>query len=217
MKIRVRFTKEPCVRFLGHLDIMRAFQKCMNRAKIKMVYSEGFNPHQKMSFALPLGLGLTSSAEYMDAEIADGQNCDEIKAALNNVSGPGFEILSVKQLEENAKKSMAAVKFASFEYYFDGVIFTEDNVSKFLAKPEIIALKKTKKGESEVDIKPQIIKLEACDDRLKMTLTAGSENNLKPETLVRAMFEMFYPDKQPEYIQRKLRSQGPPVLIRIFS
>ena len=203
MKIRVRFTKEPCVKYLGHLDIMRAFQKCMNRAQIKMVYSEGFNPHQKMSFALPLGLGLTSSAEYMDAEIADGQKCEDIINALNKVSGPGFEILSVKELEEGAKKAMASVKFASFEYYYDDVSFTAEQLEKFMMHDEIIAMKKTKKKESQTDIKPQIIKLCTKEDCLEMTLTAGSENNLKPETLIRALLAEFSPDVKPEYLKIK--------------
>ncbi len=176
-----------------------------------MVYSDGFNPHQKMSFALPLGLGLTSSAEYMDAEIADGQNCEEIKNALNKVSGPGFVILSVKALEEGAKKAMASVQYASFEYYYDDVFFTEYQIEKFMLHDEIIATKKTKKNETQTNIRPQIIKLCPDKDFLEMTLKAGSENNLKPEILIRALFEEFHPDLQPEILHIKrteLYAQG---------
>ena len=148
MKVRIRFTKNECIKYLGHLDIMRAFQKCMNRAGIKMVYSEGFNPHQKISFALPLGVGITSEAEYMDAEIADGQSTDEILRKLQDVSGPGFDVLSVRQLKEGAMKSMTAVRYADFDVFVYDHVFTKDEVDLFLAREEIVTLKKTKKGEN---------------------------------------------------------------------
>ena len=64
-------------------------------------------------------------------------------------------------------------------------------------------MKKTKKKESQTDIKPQIIKLCTKKDCLEMTLTAGSENNLKPETLIRALLAEFYPDVKPEYLKIK--------------
>ena len=104
MKVRIKFTKEVSVKYLGHLDIMRFFQRCCNRAGVKMVYSEGFNPQQKMSFAMPLGLGIESRGEYLDCEIADGQDLEDVKERMNRVSGDGFHIISVRELKENATK-----------------------------------------------------------------------------------------------------------------
>ena len=69
MIIRVKFGKEGALRFIGHLDVLRTFQKIFRRADIPMAYSQGFSPHPIMSFALPLGLGLSSEGEYLDAEI----------------------------------------------------------------------------------------------------------------------------------------------------
>ena len=69
MIIRVIFGKEGALRFIGHLDVLRTFQKIFRRAGIPMAYSQGFSPHPLMSFALPLGLGLSSEGEYLDAEI----------------------------------------------------------------------------------------------------------------------------------------------------
>ena len=60
IKIRIKFRKYGVMRFIGHLDIMRYFQKAMRRAEIDICYSEGFSPHQIMSFAAPLGVGITS-------------------------------------------------------------------------------------------------------------------------------------------------------------
>ena len=69
LKIRIKFAKTGSMKFIGHLDVMRYFQKAMRRAEVDIAYSEGFSPHQKMSFAQPLGVGLTSSGEYFDIEV----------------------------------------------------------------------------------------------------------------------------------------------------
>ena len=69
MKIRIKFTKTGHLRFIGHLDVMRYFQKLMRRANVDIRYSEGFSPHQIMSFAQPLGVGDTSEGEYVDIEV----------------------------------------------------------------------------------------------------------------------------------------------------
>ena len=66
MKIRIKFTKTGNMRFIGHLDILRYFQKLLRRAEVDVKYSEGFSPHPVMSFAQPLGLGDTSEGEYLD-------------------------------------------------------------------------------------------------------------------------------------------------------
>ena len=65
MKARIKFSKTGSMRFIGHLDVMRYFQKAMRRAGINVSYSKGFSPHQLMSFTSPLGTGLSSSAEYL--------------------------------------------------------------------------------------------------------------------------------------------------------
>ena len=69
MKIRVRFSKQGQMKFIGHLDMVRYFQKVMRRGEIDVAYSEGFSPHQKMSFAAPLSVGVLSKGEYFDMEV----------------------------------------------------------------------------------------------------------------------------------------------------
>ena len=83
MKVRVRFAKYGSMKFIGHLDIMRFFQKAIRRAGIDIRYSEGFSPHQIMSFAAPLGVGMESLGEYMDIELVSASDPQEIKEALN--------------------------------------------------------------------------------------------------------------------------------------
>ena len=70
MKIRIKFSKTGTMKFIGHLDTMRFFQKVMRLSGIDICYSEGYRPHQIMSFASPLGVGVESLGEYLDIEVA---------------------------------------------------------------------------------------------------------------------------------------------------
>lgn len=203
MKVRIKFTKEASVKYLGHLDIMRFFQRCFNRAGVRMIYSEGFNPHQKMSFALPLGLGIESRGEYLDCEIADGQNLSDVMEQMNQVSGDGFRILCIHELKESAQKAMAAVRYASYMIRFD------PSVSKDLIKTAVEGLKeadtcfvvkKTKKKEQEVDIRPKIHEIKFEDNVLFLLLTAGGENNVKAETVIKVLFDRIGIDYHREKI-----------------
>ncbi len=187
MKIRIKFTKEEPVKYIGHLDIMRFFQRCFNRAGVRMNYSEGFNPHQKMSFAMPLGLGITSVGEYVDCEIADGQNLKEIVENMNRVAGDGFKILDIKKIKTNGSKAMAAVKYAGYEIIFKENVISADGlksaIESILGKESIEILKKTKSQKKMVDVRKQIIRLSCADLCADMILTAGNDNNLKAETV----------------------------------
>ena len=206
LKIRIKFTKEEPVKFLGHLDIMRFFQRCFNRAGVRMIYSEGFNPHQKLSFAMPLGLGITSSGEYLDCYIEDGQDLNEVKDHLNAVSGDGFRIISVKELSDTAEKAMAAVTFASYEVNVCSGILPDElrsGVEAFLQKDIYIIHKKTKKKDQDVNIRPLVKELSADGCVLHMTLSAGSEDNVKAETVVIAIFDLMGIDYQREMITMK--------------
>ena len=84
MKVRVKFSKYGIMKFIGHLDVMRYFQKAIRRSGIDIAYSEGLSPHMIMSFAAPLGVGLTSDAEYMDIEIRTPISSAEAIRALND-------------------------------------------------------------------------------------------------------------------------------------
>ena len=115
MKIRIKFKKYGVMKFIGHLDIMRYFQKAMRRADIDIAYSEGFSPHQIMSFAAPLGVGLTSDGEYLDIEVKSSKSSKGSIVNLNNTMVDGIEILEYKRLPDTAKKSMSIVAAADYK------------------------------------------------------------------------------------------------------
>ena len=88
------------LKFIGHLDVMRYFQKAIRRAGIDIAYSTGFSPHQIMSFAAPLGVGLESNGEYMDIEVNSITSAKELTDALNAQMVDGIRVLEVRLLPD---------------------------------------------------------------------------------------------------------------------
>ncbi len=195
MKVRIKFSKHGPVKFIGHLDIMRYFQKAMRRADIDIKYSEGYSPHQIMSFAAPLGVGLTSNGEYMDIEVNSMTDCQTMMNQLNKVMAEGVLILECHRLDERAKNAMSLVAAADYTLTFragkqpDDVNDFYDGLSDFADQDHIFTVKKTKKGEKEVDIKSSIYKLSVNEQTIFMKVSAGSTDNLKPELLMEAYYQ----------------------------
>jgi len=196
MKIRIRFSKYGVLRFIGHLDVMRYFQKAMRRADINIQYSAGFSPHQIMSFASPLGVGLTSEGEYMDIEVGVSDSSEESMRRLNAVMAEGIDVLSYRLLPDSAHNAMSSVAGADYTVSFrEGMCPVSDDepwqrkLIEFYSQDQILITKKTKKSEREVDLKPHIHQLLiGRNDSVHLRLTAGSVENIKPEIVMEAFF-----------------------------
>lgn len=192
-KIRVRFTKHGAVRYIGHLDVMRYFQKCIRRAKVNVSYSAGYSPHQIMTFAAPLGVGLESEGEYMDLGIEDeNPDCSAIKDALNEASVEGIRIKSVKVLPEDAGNAMASVFASSYEitFYDDKKDSCPDTgkirelIDKMNSMDHCVYHKETKKTSRDIDLKEFIYELKVSDISetpvIYMTINSSSADSIKP-------------------------------------
>ena len=202
MKVRIRFSKYGAMKFIGHLDIMRYFQKAMRRADIDIAFTEGFSPHMIMSFALPLGVGVTSSGEYLDIEIVSPVPSREAVKRLNSVMVDGMEVLSFRQIEEGkGAKAMSLVAAADYTVSFregkEPPCGWQERLDAFLLQEKIPILKKTKKSEKETDIKPLICECHTEGEQVHMTLAAGSAANLKPELVMEAFAAYSGWDMQP--------------------
>lgn len=195
MKIRVKFEKTGALKYIGHLDVMRFFQKLNRRAMIPVAYSEGFSPHQILSFSPPLSLGAQSFGEYADMEVAEGITSQVAIDRLNAQTVDGIKILSFRKLPEKALNAMAAVTAARYICSLkEGIGYTGnicEDLSSLMDRDEIIVEKKTKKNEVTIDIKPLIYEfkiLDKTEGKAEFLLSAGSVNNLKPELIYNAIF-----------------------------
>ena len=111
MKIRIKFAKTGVMKFVGHLDVMRYFQKAIRRAELPIAYSEGFSPHMLLSFASPLGVGISSTGEYFDMVLAEDMKTDEIVKRLNATMVEGMEVISARHVPDGkASKAMSLVR-----------------------------------------------------------------------------------------------------------
>ena len=200
MKIRIKFRKYGVMKFIGHLDMMRYFQKAMRRAEIDIAYSEGFSPHQIMSFAAPLGVGITSDGEYLDIEVHSTRNSIESVKALNDTMVEGVEIVSYRMLPEHAKTAMSIVTAADYNVFYKdkgNCPFTLDELKGkvkafYEDAPEILVTKKTKKSEKVMDLKQLVydFKVEGTEEapEFYINLCTGSSDNLKPELVLESLF-----------------------------
>lgn len=193
MKVRVKFAKTGAMKFIGHLDIMRYFQKAIRRSNIDIAYSEGYSPHMIMSFAAPLGVGVTSDGEYFDMELKTADSSKEMEERMNDAMAEGMSIVSIRQIpEEKASNAMALVSAADYLVAFrEGKELPEgwkEGITDFLAQDQILCMKPTKKGEKkEVDIRPWIYQMEVRENSVFLQLSSGSVRNLKPEMVMEAL------------------------------
>lgn len=200
MKARIKFKKYGALRFIGHLDVMRFFQKAIRRAHIPIAYTGGYSPHMIMSFANPLGIGITSEGEYFDIELKESISSSEAVSRLNAVMVEGIEVLSFRQIAEEKKMTGMAI-VAAADYLLDPAAETlpdewKTQLDAFLAQPEIRIVKQTKRSEKEVDIKPLIYRMELQKEKIYMQLAAGSVENLKPGLVMEAFCRFLQTDPE---------------------
>jgi radical SAM-linked protein len=190
------------MKFIGHLDMMRYFQKAVRRAGIDIRYSEGYSPHQIMSFAAPLGVGITSDGEYFDIEVNSTASSREALAALNDTMVDGVEVTSYVKLPDDAKPAMSIVAAADYRLCYKEDFKSPCSVAEwqeilqreFVSRDHFLITKKTKKSEREVDLKPLVYRFFAEEDpcgkpQFFLQVSTGSVDNIKPELVLSSVCE----------------------------
>jgi len=178
------------MKFIGHLDIMRFFQKVMRRADVPIAFTGGYSPHMIMSFANPLGVGVTSDGEYFDIELTEEIDMKAAVERMNAVMVEGIDVVNMVPISEDKKRTgmsiVAAADYLSTLRHGEFPADWKEKAEGFMAQPEITILKKTKKSEKETNIKPMIYKFGIQEDAVFMQVATGSVENLKPEVVMQA-------------------------------
>jgi len=182
----ISFAKIGAARFIGHLDLQSLFQKAIKRAKLPIAYSEGFNPHQLLSFAAPLPLGMAGHMEILEVFLTQEVSREKIITSLQEQLPEGIKIVGLMEVPSIGKSAAAIIRKATYSIVFSEELNLEEIIQAVLNSKSIEVEKKSKKGISKADIRPDIhdIKVDSAHG-IQAILACGSERNLKPDVLAR--------------------------------
>ena len=199
-KYRAQIRKGAEIAVLSHLDYMNVFMRALVRSKLPAAWSEGFNPHLKVSFANALAVGVTSDCEYVDFELTRPVEAFEVAKKLNAQLPRGAEILRLKKLRGKSKPVMSLVDLSRYEVRlpFDEKLLdaAQLSVKIFNATPEIFFTRITPKKTRELELKKYLVepvKISLADDELiiKFATLITPEGSLKPSEVLKVLREQF--------------------------
>jgi radical SAM-linked protein len=201
--VRVFYAKTRRAKYVSHLDTMRTLTRALRRSGLPIWYTQGFNPHLYITFALPLSLGYEGLRESFDIRLTQELDMDSVAAAINAALPMGFEALeaAIPIMEP------AAICWADYTArLIYGGLWQERLCSDFkifCEQPLIEVVKKSKKGENIVDIKPhvRILSQEWQGDKLLLGLraAAGIHLNINPTLFLKAFYS--WSDIAPEGVR----------------
>ena len=207
--IRVKYKKEDEMIFISHLDLQRLLQRAFRRAKINLSYSEGFNPHPKMSYGNALALGVESQGEYVDIEIEDDIEVKEFLERINEQLPDGIKFVKGQEIDPKTPSLSSIIVYGEYIFNLEVPLskeFVKSRVLNFVKSKEIIITKKNKKGKKvEVDIRPMIrnFDLVSLDDNrvtFVSTIATGSKANLNINILIPQILDMLNLDMDPREV-----------------
>jgi radical SAM-linked protein len=202
-RLRVKFSRGDEVRFISHLDLIRAWQRALRRAGIPLAYSEGFNPHPKMSLAAPLAVGITSEAELMDIHCQHDISPHNFMAALGAQLPPGLSITRVIVVSPLLPSLQSLVQAAEYQVTVKtirGETEVKEAIAQLLGRTELPWQHERDTGIRQYDLRTLVddiwfIGLEAGRLTLGMRLFCDNRGSGRPEQVARALGCDEYPDR----------------------
>ena len=171
------------MKYISHLDLQRTMKTAFKRAGIPLKYTEGFNPHPKLVFALTVSVGSESLCEFLDITLASPMSREDFVNRWNNAMSADLKLLDVYK----PQTKFAQLLYSSYEITYDREI-DKAVIDTALDTPMIVK-KHSKKGEKIEDIRSAVISLSCDKNVLKATLAAAQGVYLNPEYLVKALSE----------------------------
>ena len=186
--VRIFYKKLRSMKFISHLDMTRFMSRLITKSKIPIWYTEGFNQHVYMNFAVPLSLGYEGLYEIMDIRLVDDNySIEDCLNALKQVSPPDIEFVGITE----GGMHMKTIGFAEYDLQFEEFSTEVSSaLNEFLNSDRILCQKTGKKGRvKEIDLIPKIKDFTLTETGVKLVLAAGSEDNLNPSLVISTFFE----------------------------
>jgi radical SAM-linked protein len=185
---RLTFSRQEPAIWLGHLDMMRTFERSIRRAGIPIAWSHGYNPRPQMVFALPISVGLAAEADYLDINCESQADTDFIKNNLNQNLPAGLSIGSVTAITPEKASLMSLVKQACYRITAADICV---HAKSLLNDDRPLVVEKIRKGKSQqLDLRPLILEWNCTDNsNLDIRVMAGSSQNLRPDLILKLLTE----------------------------
>ena len=182
------FERKGALSYIGHLDLKAVFERALRRAELPLLYTQGFNPRPMLVFALPLGVGLDTEGDYFDVSMEVPVEPEEYIRRINEELPDGLRVLSAVSIDEPKNSLMSVVTCASYRIEAPGIT---DAVLKVFGQESVETMKKSKGREIKVDIRPLLIQplTSLTPDAAEYMCYAGSQQNLRPDVLLKALCE----------------------------
>jgi radical SAM-linked protein len=211
--LRIEYTKTGLLRYLGHLDMVRLFERGLRRGKVPLLFSQGFNPHPKIAFAAPLSVGYSSEAELVEIEVEEGWDDQQLQTVFKTCF-PAEVAYRRHRLVKQSKSLMSLMRVSDYQLTWsvpeNSCQSAVEAIEGLSGLTSLTAVKKSKgKKDKEIELKPMVhqlkliekgnmtvrksvssaasVEVSVCELRLFATLDAGSESNLKPDLLMTAI------------------------------
>lgn len=189
MKILCKFTKLGYLKFISHLDLVDLFQRTLFQNKVDVKFSEGFNPHPRMSIAYPLPLGIESNSEYMEIYLNSEVDLDDFVNKMNERLPIGIKIVEAKydddeSISNKVKSFVYAFKLLNTFYDKNKDIDLEKELNKINDMDNLEIERKRKKGKKRIFVKENakdyLNRLELKDDAIYAYIKMSENGSLKP-------------------------------------
>ena len=197
MRARITFTKQGALRYTGHLDLHRLWERAMRRADLPLSYSQGFHPQPKISMAAALPLGFSSRAEVVDVRFNEEISTEEIASRLKDNLPVDIKVTKVEGVDERAPALQTQVRSAKYEVHLTEPVDKSDLTRKVGELMMSESLPRERRGKS-YDLRPLIETLNVVTEAsgkvsLRMTLSARDGATGRPEEVLNML------DIEPEY------------------
>ena len=205
MVLRFKFKKYGPIVYIGHLDIMRFFQKAIRRSGIDASYTEGFSPHLKLSFAQPLSVGVETDGDYFDLEMNSLPDMETLVSKMNEQCVEGIEILNVTLLDDDTGNGMSSVKASDYIYYFDDISKEKEKIEEFFSQDSYVFEYIRKDKLKTKDLMEDIYEMKILDnERIMVKVNASSAGNLKADVVTEALEKYGIKSKCNKFKRRDL-------------
>ena len=183
MRIRITFSKQGPLRYTGHLDLHKLWERAARRAELPLAYSQGFHPQPRMSLAAALPLGFSSVCEVLDMRLDREIGLEGLAERLNNTLPPGVRVTRVEQVDEREPALQTQVESAEYRVTFAGSSPGSDLKRRIQSALESESIPRERRGKP-YDLRPLIEALEVSDDTISMRLAAREGATGRPEEVL---------------------------------